>query len=110
MGFELLKEAIWVMENGSRIFRGGVMQLEWWSPFSGCKGIRDQEKDGGLPLHLWTGEILEKVGDSCGGFVAMDEGTTSKTDILWARILVKINTKAKLDSINLIAGDRSYAI
>ena len=114
MGFELLEEAIWV-ENGSRICRGGVMQLEWWSPFSGCKGIRDQEKEVwirvvGLPLHLWTGEILEKVGDSCGGFVAMDEGTASKTDLLWARILVKINTKAKLDSINLIAGDRSYAI
>ena len=115
MGFELSEEAIWVMENGSRICRGGVMQLEWWSPFSGCKGIRDQEKEAwirvvGLPLHLWTGEILEKVGDSCGGFVAMDEGTASKTDLLWARILVKINTKEKLDSINLIVGDRSYAI
>ena len=98
MGFELSEEAIWVMENGSRICRGGVMQLEWWSPLSGCKGIRDQEKEAWirvvvLPLHLWTGEILEKVGDSCGGLVAMDEGTTSKTDLLWARILVKINTK-----------------
>ena len=104
-----------VMENGSRICRGGVMQLEWWSPYSGCKGIRDQEKEAwirvvGLPLHLWAGEILKKVGDSCGGFVAMDEGTASKTDLLWARILVKINTKAKLGSINLIAGDRSYAV
>ena len=44
MGFELSKEAIWVMEYGSRIFRGGVMQLDWWSPSSSCKGIRDQEK------------------------------------------------------------------
>ena len=35
----------------------------------------------GLPLHLWTGENLKKVGDSCGGFVEMDEGTTSKTDL-----------------------------
>ena len=41
MGFELSDEAIWVMENGSRICRGGVMQLEWWSTSSGCKGIRD---------------------------------------------------------------------
>ena len=115
MGFELSEEAIWVMENGSRICRGGMMQLEWWSTSSGCKGIRDQEKEAwirvvGLPLHLWTRKILEKVGDSCGGFVAMDEGTTSKTDLLWARILVKINSKSKLDSINLIAGDRSYAV
>ena len=114
-GFELSEEAIWVMENGSRICRGGVMQLEWWSPSSGCKGIRDKEKEAwirvvGLPLHLWTGEILKKVGDSCGGFVAMDEGTVSKTDLLWARILVKINSNAKHDSVNLIAVDRSYEV
>ena len=87
MGFELSEEAIWVMENESRICRGGVMKLEWWSLSSGCKEIRDQEKEVwirvvGLPLHLWTGEILKKVGDRCGGFVAMDEGTASKTDLL----------------------------
>ena len=64
----------------------------------------------GLPLHLWTGEILKKVGDSCGGFVAMDEGTASKTDLLWARILVKTNSNAKHDSVNLIAGDRVYVV
>ena len=115
MGFELPEEAIWVMENGNRICRGGVMQLEWWSPSSGCKGIRDQETEAwirvvGLPLHLWTGEILKKVGDSCGGFVAMDEGTTSKTELLWARILVKMSSNAKHDSVNLIEGDRSYEV
>ena len=91
------------------------MQLEWWSPSSGCKEIRDQETEAwirvvGLPLHLWAGEILKKVGDSCGGFVAMDEGTTSKTELLWARILVKMNNNAKHDSVNLIAGDRSYEV
>ena len=115
MGFELPEEAIWVMENGSRICRGGVMQLEWWSPSSGCKGVRDIEKEAwirvvGLPLHLWNGEILKKVGDSCGGFVAMDEGTATKTDLFWARILVKINVNAKHDSVNLIAGDKSYEV
>ena len=115
MGFELSKEVIWVMENGSRIFRGGVMQLEWWSPSSGCKGIRDQKKEVwikvvGLPLHLWTGEILKKVGDSCGGFVALDEGTASKTDLLWARIMVKMNSNAKPKSVNLFAGARSYEL
>ena len=64
----------------------------------------------GLPLHLWTGENLKKVGDICGGFVAMDEGTASKTDLLWARILVKMNYNAKHDSVNLIAGDRVYEV
>ena len=58
----------------------------------------------GLPLHLWTGEILKRVGDCCGGFVAMDEGTTSKTDLLWARIMVKRNSNTKPDSVNLVVG------
>ena len=91
------------------------MQLEWWSPSSGCKGVRDTEKEVwirvvGLPLHLWTGEIMKKVGDSCGGFVAMDEGTTTKTDLIWARILVKINVNAKHHLVNLIEGNRSYEV
>ena len=115
MGFELPEEARWVMENGSRICRGGVMQLEWWTPYSGCNGLRDQENEVwirvvGLPLHLWTGEILKKVGDNCGGFVALDEGTASKTDLLWARILVKMNSKVKLASVILLAGARSYEL
>ena len=115
MGFELSEEAMRVMENGSRICRGGVLQLEWWPQSSGCKGIRDKEEEVwirvvGLPLHLWTGENLKKVGDSCGGFVAMDEGTASKTDLLWARILVKMNNNAKHDSVYLIAGDRVYVV
>ena len=70
MGFEMSEEAMRVMEKGSRICSGGVLQLEWWSQSSGCKGIRDKEKEVwirvvGLPLHLWTGENLKKVGDSC---------------------------------------------
>ena len=115
MGFELLEDARRVMGNGSRICSGGVMHLEWWSQSSGCKGVRDKEKEVwirlvGLPLHLWTGENLKKVGDSCGGFIAMDEGTASKTDLLWARILVKLNNNAKYDSVNLIAGNRVYVV
>ena len=31
MGFELPEEAMRVMEIGSRICRGGELQLEWWS-------------------------------------------------------------------------------
>ena len=91
------------------------MQLEWWTPYSGCNGLRDQESEVwirvvGLPLHLWTGEILKKVGDNCGGFVALDEGTTSKTDLQCARILVKMNSNVKPASVNLLAGARSYEL
>ena len=115
MGFKLAEEARWVMEKGSRICRGGEMQLEWWTPYSGCNRSRDQENEVwirvvGLPLHLWTGEILKKIGDNCGGFVALDEGTASKTELLWARLLVKINSNVKPASVNLLAGARSYEL
>ena len=30
----------------------------------------------GLPLHLWSQEVLKKIGDCCGGFVAVDDDTT----------------------------------
>ena len=73
------------------------MHLEWWTPSTGCKGRKGQETEVwirvvGLPLHLWIGEILKKVGGSCGYFVALEEETALKTDLHWARILVKMNT------------------
>ena len=59
LGFDSSEEANWVMENGSGIFRGEVMQLEWWNPSTGCTGRKGQESEAwirvvGLPLHLWT--------------------------------------------------------
>ena len=102
------------MENGSGIFKGEVMQLEWWTPSTGCKGRKGQVLEAwirvdGLPLHLWTGEILKKVGDSYGG-VALDEETALRTDLLWARILVKMNSTGKPSSINLLARTKSYEL
>ena len=38
----------------------------------------------GLPLHLWTREVFSMVGDSCGGFVALDKETALRTKVLWA--------------------------
>ena len=60
MEFDSSEEANWVMENGSRIFRGKAMNLKWWNPSTGCTGRKDQAHEAwikvvGLPLHLWTG-------------------------------------------------------
>lgn len=30
----------------------------------------------GLPLHFWSKEVFKKLGDSCGGFMAVDEETS----------------------------------
>ena len=65
LDFELVDEAYWVLDNGSRICRGEAMELEWWSLSTGYKGRVEEEKEAwlrvlGLPLHLWSEEILKK--------------------------------------------------
>ena len=52
----------------------------------------------------------KKMGNSCGGFVALDEETALRTYLLWARILVKMNSTRKPYSVNLHAGARSYEL
>ena len=103
------------MENGSRIFRGEAMFLEWWSPTIGCEGRKEQESEVwirviGLPLHLWSENILKELGDRCGGFVGMDKATTHRKDLRWARILVKNSCYRKPSSVNMLAGARSYEL
>ena len=115
MGFDLMEEADWVMENGSRIYRGEVLLLERWTPSTGCTRSKGQNQEAwirvvGLPLHLWTEEILVTIGDSCGGFVAMDKETSLMKNLLWARILVKMKRSGRPTSVNLLAGARSYEI
>ena len=110
-----MEEAYWVMENGSRIFRGEAMHLEWWTPSTGCKGRIEEDPEVwirvvGLPLHLWTEEIMKKVGNGCGGFVALDKDTEQRNDLRWDRILVKKDRTGKPSSANLLAGARSYEL
>ena len=86
MEFDSAEEAKWVLENGSRIYRGDVMHLKWWNPYVECVGRKDQAMEAwirvvGLPLHLWTREILKKVANSCGRFLAMDKEIALKTEL-----------------------------
>ena len=45
----------------------------------------------GLPISLWDWAILRKVGEKCGGFLAIDSQTEKLEELQWARILVKLN-------------------
>ena len=42
MEFDLAKGTKRVMENGSRIYKGNVIHLEWWNPSVGCVSRKDQ--------------------------------------------------------------------
>ena len=115
MGFDLMEEADWVMENGSRICRGEALLLERWTPSTGCTRCNSQNQEAwirvfGLPLHLWTEEILVKIGDSCGGFVAMDKETSIMVNFHRARIMIKNKESGRPTSVTLLAGARCYEI
>ena len=111
--FDSPEKAKWVLDSGRRSFKGGDLQFEWWSPESGCLRRKDLGREVwirvvGLPLHLWTPEILRKIGDACGGFVAVDKNTEMKTEVKWARMLVKMVGKSRPSVVNILEGPRSF--
>ena len=92
--FELAVEARKVIAARKRSVGRIQVELELWSPSLGCleEGeIREEVwvRVKGLPLSLWVPTILRRVGDECGGFVAMDPSTEKMENLRWARILVK---------------------
>ena len=113
--FKSPEEARWVLESGRRCFGGGRLQLDWWSPETGCIRSRGLVREAwirviGLPLHLWTPEILRKIGDACGGFVAADKVTEMKMEMKWARMLIKSEGKSRPSTVNILEGPRSYEL
>ena len=113
--FNSPEEAKWVIESGRRSFKGGRIQLDWWSPETGCIRSRGVVRETwirvvGLPLHLWTPEILRKIGDACGGFVTEDKRTEMKKEMKWARMLIKSEGKARPSTVNILEGLRSYEL
>ena len=113
--FNSPEKAKWVLESGRRSFKGGMLQLDWWSPETGCIRSRGFVQEVwirvvGLPLHLWTPEILRKIGDACGGFVVEDKATEMKKEMKWARMLIKSEGKARPSTINILEGPRSYEL
>lgn len=80
--------------NGVWEWRKTRMVLEWWKPTSGCWPA-EINRDWiwvrllGLPLNLWSQEILKQIEDQCGGFIETEEETMLKNHLHWARIKVK---------------------
>ena len=113
--FGSLVEARRVLESGRRNFRQGMLQLEKWDPYSGCtrrKGGTQVEwvRVVGLPLHLWKTEVLMRIGDACGGYVAMDKGTEMRRELSRARLMVKSKGSLRPSTVNILEGLRSFEL
>ena len=114
--FEDVEEANYALEGGRRTFQGGRLNLERWNPDSGCMKRKNQlnkvrVRIVGLPLHLWTCDVLRMIGDGCGGYLATDEETIRRTEVLLsARILVKAEGRERPSTVNILSGSKRYEL
>ncbi|RVW40777.1 hypothetical protein CK203_080717 [Vitis vinifera] len=96
MEFEIPAEVEQASKMGSILLGGVALRLEKWSPKTGClkEGERSNEawvRVVGLPVSLWERDILRKIGEACGGLLAIDHQTEKMEELQWARLLVKWN-------------------
>ena len=115
LDFELSLEAKRVVSRGSRRCLDKVLHLVRWTPKVGCLLEGGSPKEVwvrvlGLPLHLWSREVLQKIGDGCGGFVALDDDIAMLSHLQSARILVRSCGRVKPGSLQVVVGASSFSI
>ena len=94
---------------------GISLSLKKWSQDVGCKRCKNVEEEVwvrlvGLPAHLWSRKVLRKIGDCCGGFLAVDEDTAFLIDLKWARIKVKWGGRDLLRLVEMTCGSFCFLI
>ena len=113
--FERLEEAKRVLGLGSTTVRGTQVRLEKWRPATGCmlEGERRREawmRIVGLPVSLWDQIILRRIGEECGGFLAIDPQTERLEELQWARILVKTKGEELPNVVEVWIEDLCYVL
>ena len=113
--FEKATEVRKTLDGGAKLVGEIQVDLKLWSPCYGRLEEGDLEEEvwvrvKGLPLSLWTPSILRRVGDECGGFVAMDDPTKRMEDLRWARILVKTKRGEWPSSIEIGVDKTTYLL
>ena len=113
--FDSKVEVRGVLEAVRRNFKWSFLQLDCWRPEVGCIRRKDTVKEAwiivfGLPLHLWTLESQKRIGDACGGFIALDKFIVMRMKVLWARLLIKLTRNPRLSVFNILEGGRSFQL
>ena len=113
--FEVLAEVEKALKIGGFSCGGSTLSLEKWRPERGCLLEGEKRSEAwvrivGLPVSLWERDILRRIGDACGGFLAIDSQTETLEDLQWARILVKLNDEKPPNVVEVWAEDVCYEI
>ena len=94
---------------------GTFLRVEKWSPETGCVMEGEARSEAwvrivGLPVSLWDWDILRRVGEECGGFLAVDTQTEKLEELQWARILVKVNGDELPNAVEIWVDERCYVL
>ena len=113
--FERLEEAERVLSLRSITVRGISLRLEEWRPETGCMLEGEKRREAwvrivGLPVSLWDQTILRRIGEECGGFLAIDSQTKKLEELQWAQILVKMNREELPNVVEVWIEDLCYAL
>ena len=54
--------------------------------------------------------MFKRIGESCGGFIAVDEETTFFSQLQWARILVRASGKNMPGSLHVVGGNFCWVV
>ena len=111
--FESKEEVDRVLMFGKRRFGTNLVHLRTWGEDMGCSSQGNYEEKAwvrvvGLPVHLWSRKIMEKIGDACGGFLAVDEDTDTLVELGWARILVKLEKSEPPNTVEVMVGETRF--
>ena len=98
---------------GKRRFGTNLVHLRSWGEDLGCSSQGSSEVKAwvrvvGLPVHLWSRTVMEKIGDACGGFLAVDEETDKLGELGWARILVKMTKPELPNTVEVALGGARF--
>ena len=113
--FENKEEADKVLLRGNRWFKESILHLDRWDPKVGCSQNGERAESVwvrvvGLPLHFLSQEAFRKIGDCCGGLVAVDVNTANFKELRWARISVRYEGVEWPSTMQVVVGSLCYAL
>ena len=111
--FESKEEVDRVLMYGKRRFGTNLVHLSTWGEDMGCSSQGNSKEKAwvrvvGLPVHLWSRKVMEKIGDACGGFLAVNEDTDKLDELGWARILVKLKKSEPPNTVEVAVGGARF--